>query len=91
MYIEYEKRETEYKKELHDFDYKYTGRVFYGTGTSINNFFNGVSKGIAYYDPAHSIYKDGKSKQRPQWRVTSKSFFENISIFYDKFEDINLV
>ena len=62
MYIEYEKRETEYKKEIHDFDYKYTGRVFYGTGTSINNFFNGVSKGIAY-DPAHSIYKDGKSKQ----------------------------
>ena len=22
------KKETEYKKELHDFDYKYTGRVF---------------------------------------------------------------
>ena len=90
FYIEYKKRRTDPSYKNHDFEYLYTGRVIYGMGTSINNYFKGICKGIIVYDPAHAIYADNTAKQRPQWRVTSTGFFNNIDVFYDDIQYFDL-
>lgn len=86
FYVEYEKKEILPKNNDHDYEYLFTGKIIYGMGTSINNYFKGICEGIVIYDPAHAIYSDNSTKQRPQWRVSVSSFIrqQNIKTFYDK-------
>ena len=87
-YVEYEKRPCNYNTSEHDFEYKYTGKVFFTTGTQILLFFKSVANSIVYYDPAHEAKVDKPPKQRPQWRLSiTKKFKDTLDNLYHQVEE----
>ena len=91
-YVEYEKRKYSGKDAGHDFEYRYTGKVFICEGTDIWAFLRGISEQVIYYDPGHDITVSGKSNQRPQWRMSVRKTFEkDLSVLYDNVTVIQLV
>jgi hypothetical protein len=83
-YVEYEKRQYSGPGNAHNYEYRYTGKVFICEGTDIWAYLSGIGKNIIYYDPGHDITKTGKTNQRPQWRTAvTKKFESNLNELYD--------
>jgi len=84
-YVEYEKRRYTGSDTKHDYEYRYTGRVYICEGTDIFAYLAGIGKDIIYYDPGHDITKTGKTNQRPQWRMTvsKQTFQKDLGELYD--------
>ena len=89
-YVEYEKRAYSGSRTEHDAEYRYTGRIFVCEGTNIWNYLRAIVAKTVYYDPAHEILPTGKTKQRPQWRLSVNQGFSNtLSTLYDKVAELN--
>lgn len=83
-YVEYEKRKYSGADKAHDYEYRYTGRVFICEGTDIWLYLAGIAKDIIYYDPGHDITKAGKTNQRPQWRISvTRKLEKDLNELYD--------
>lgn len=84
-YVEYEKRPYSGTKPGHDAEYRFTGRLMVCEGTSIWDYLKAIVAQTVYYDPAHEILPTGKTKQRPQWRISvTKKFQEKLDTLYDQ-------
>ena len=92
-YVEYLKRPYQGPLTVHDFEYKYTGKVYFGMGTTIFKYLKAIASGIVYYDPAHEILANGKPHTRPQWRisVTKTKMLENLKHLYNTVTEMQLV
>lgn len=63
-------------------EYAYGPTWVTGTGTDVFRLLRGIASGIVFYDPAHTIYADGKAKSRPQWRINSSRLPEAMQMLY---------
>ena len=53
-------------------EYRYGDRWLVGKGTDIWRLLRAIHRGLVFYDPADTIYANGKPKVRSQWRINSK-------------------
>ena len=88
-YVEYKKRPYQGNVYGHDFEYFFTGKVFIGTGTSLENFFNGIANKKIIFDPGHSWVGGKTPHKRHQWR-TINAKIETLSYLYNDIREINL-
>ena len=90
LYVQYESKVVTDNKGKKVKQYLYNGKLLYGKGTSIINFFNALAQSLVVYDPADEIYENGTPKSRSQWRVNVSTFEKQMTVFYDFCEEINL-
>ena len=87
-YVEYEKRPYSGTAPGHDAEYRFTGRLMVCEGTSIWYYLKAIVAQTVFYDPGHEIPPNGKTKQRPQWRVSvTKGFQAKLDTLYDQVEE----
>jgi hypothetical protein len=65
-----------------DNEYTYGPKWVTGTGTDVFRLLRGIASGLVFYDPAHTIYADGKTKVRPQWRINASRLTEAMELLY---------
>ena len=53
-------------------------------------FLKAVHAGLVWYDPADSVYADGKPKVRPQWRTGSRLLEQTMAFFYSNVRRIRV-
>lgn len=79
--------------------YRFSNKIYLCHGTSIWRMLRAVERGTVYYDPAHALYlrghpqhPNGKSKVRPQFRISTaqSAFLRNLSELYKSVEEIDL-
>ncbi|MCD1623471.1 MvaI/BcnI family restriction endonuclease [Citromicrobium bathyomarinum] len=63
-------------------EYAYGPTWVTGAGTDVFRLLRGIASGLVFYDPAHTIYADGKTKPRPQWRINSSRLPEAMQQLY---------
>jgi len=86
VYIKYSKEKDESRNDVIQF-----GPIcWFAHGTSFNNFLEGIRAGVIYFDPADSIYENGQSKSRAQWRYRISQRDEVYSTIYNNVEKIEL-
>ena len=61
-----------------------------GTGTDVWRLLRAIDSGLVFYDPADSIYADGKAKVRSQWRINSRDLPEAMKRLYARSETVTL-
>ena len=88
-YIPYEKRR--YEGEQHDFEYSYSNKILICEGTDIKRLIQAIFVGNVFYDPAHTIYSDGRTKVRPQWRAALTHNYRYIENLYYSIEEISII
>lgn len=67
LYITFEMRDGQDGTE-----YRYANRWLVGKGTDVWRLLRAIHRGLVFYDPADTVYADGKAKVRSQWRINSK-------------------
>ena len=88
-YVEYDRRPYTGQDGKHDFEYFFTGKLYLGIGTNIVNYMTSISQGIVYYDPAHEIKPSGRTRQRPQWRLSvTRNLKEKLNKLYGEVYEI---
>ena len=65
-----------------DHEYAYGPGWVTGTGTDVFRLIRAIASGLVFYDPAHTIYADGQTKPRPQWRISSSCLPEAMQALY---------
>ena len=65
-----------------DAEYRFGDEVLVGEGTDVFRLLRAIHAGLVWYDPADSIYADGKPKVRPQWRTGSRLLEQTMSQLY---------
>lgn len=88
LYISYESRQS--SSAEHGSDYRYERKVLVGEGTDVWRLLRAIHRGLVFYDPAHSIYADGKAKVRPQWRVNTKQLGLAAQVLYAEVRSLDL-
>jgi hypothetical protein len=63
-------------------EYRYGQEVLVGEGTDVFRLLRAIQLGLVWYDPADSIYADGRPKVRPQWRTGSRLLEQTMSRLY---------
>ena len=63
-------------------EYSFGGEVLVGEGTDVFRLLRTIHAGLVWYDPADSIYADGKPKVRPQWRTGSRLLEQTMRQLY---------
>lgn len=63
-------------------EYSYAPRWVTGTGTDIWKLLRAIDSGLVFYDPADTIYADGKAKVRSQWRINARDLPKAMSLLY---------
>ena len=77
LYLNFESRDgTDVK------DYRYASGWVTGSGTDVWKLLRAIDSGLVFYDPAHTIYSDGKAKVRPQWRINAHDLPEAMRALY---------
>jgi hypothetical protein len=74
----------------HDASYAFGPTVVVGQGTDVWKLLRAISAGVVFYDPADSIYADGKAKVRPQWRINASRLSKTIAPLYNSVEEVTL-
>lgn len=64
------------------YEYSYGPGWVTGTGTDVFRLLRGIASGLVFFDPAHTIYADGKAKVRPQWRINSRQLPQAMKRLY---------
>lgn len=64
------------------YEYAYGPGWVTGTGTDVFRLLRGIASGLVFFDPAHTIYADGRAKVRPQWRINSRQLPEAMKVLY---------
>lgn len=78
LYITFEKREGEGGLA----EYRYAPRWVQGKGTDVWRLLRAIDRGIVFYDPADTIYPDGRPKVRSQWRVNAAQLPQAMALLY---------
>ena len=65
-----------------DAEYRFGNEVLVGEGTDVFRLLRAIHAGLVWYDPADSIYADGKPKVRPQWRTGSRLLGQTMARLY---------
>lgn len=90
-YVEYEKRSYAGEGTEHDSEYRYTGKIYLGGGTSIFNYLMSIISKVVFYDAGHEISADGSTHQRPQWRISvTKKLIDSLKELYDEVEELSV-
>lgn len=63
-------------------EYRYSESWVQGKGTDVWRLLRAIDRGLVFYDPADTIYADGRQKVRPQWRVNSARLAEAMAVLY---------
>lgn len=63
-------------------EYRFGNEVLVGEGTDVFRLLRAIHDGLVWYDPADSIYADGKPKVRPQWRTGSRLLEQTMTRLY---------
>lgn len=64
--------------------YRYSPSWVQGRGTDVWRLLRAIDRGIVFYDPADTIYADGRTKVRPQWRVNARRLQEAMGVLYSE-------
>ena len=64
------------------YEYQYAPRIFLGEGTDVWRLLRAIHAGVVFYDPADSIYADGRAKVRSQWRINASSLLPAMQRLY---------
>lgn len=62
--------------------YRYGPDWLIGEGTSVFMLLRAIAAGVVYYDPADTIYADGRAKVRSQWRVNTSELEKTMRLLY---------
>lgn len=82
LYLKFENRDG--KDGLKD--YRYASSWVTGSGTDVWKLLRAIDSGLVFFDPAHTIYADGKAKVRPQWRINARDLPEAMRVLYSSSE-----
>lgn len=63
-------------------EYRYADSWVQGKGTDVWRLLRAIDRGLVFYDPADTVYADGKTKVRPQWRVNAATLREAMALLY---------
>lgn len=63
-------------------EYRYAQRWVQGKGTDVWRLLRAIDRGIVFYDPADTIYADGRPKVRSQWRLNSAQLPQAMGLLY---------
>jgi len=77
LYIPFDRRDRDRGAE-----YRYEPRWLIGRGTDVWRLLRAIDSGIVFYDPADSIYPDGKPKVRSQWRINARDLPAAMKLLY---------
>jgi len=88
-YVPYKKRI--YEGEAHDYEYNYSNKILICEGTNIKRLIQNIFAGNVFYDPAHTIYSNGETKVRPQWRAYLSYNYRYIESLYSSIEEISII
>jgi hypothetical protein len=77
LYITFESRADGDQTE-----YRYSGAWVQGKGTDVWRLLRAIDRGIVFYDPADTIYADGRPKVRSQWRINSGGLNQAMALLY---------
>lgn len=71
-------------------EYRYGNEVLVGEGTDVFRLLKAIHAGLVWYDPADSVYADGKPKVRPQWRTGSRLLEQTMTSLYSNVRRISV-
>lgn len=71
-------------------EYCFGNEVLVGEGTDVFRLLRAIHAGLVWYDPADSIYADGKPKVRPQWRTGSRLLAQTMRQLYAEVRTVNV-
>ena len=77
LYITFFSREGEEGVE-----YAYASSWVQGRGTDVWRLLRAIDRGLVFYDPADTIYADGRPKVRSQWRINSRDLPLAMQLLY---------
>lgn len=77
LYITFNKRDGPGGAE-----YRYAPIWLQGRGTDVWRLLRAIDRGIVFYDPADTVYADGKKKVRPQWRINARDLGKAMALLY---------
>jgi hypothetical protein len=63
-------------------EYRFASQWLQGKGTDVWKLLRAIDRGTVFYDPADTIYADGKPKVRSQWRINSATLKHAMSVLY---------
>ncbi|AKM09416.1 hypothetical protein GGR19_003714 [Croceicoccus naphthovorans] len=86
LYITFDKRDGEDDVT----EYRYADQWLQGRGTDVWRLLRAIDRGIVFYDPADTIYADGRPKVRSQWRVNSAKLPEAMQLLYAESEVVTV-
>jgi len=72
------------------FEYAYGPGWVTGTGTDVFRLLRGIASGLVFFDPAHTIYADGKAKVRPQWHINARQLPKAMQLLYASSEVVTV-
>lgn len=82
LYIRSEKN-PEPASASHD-EYRYLSPWLVGEGTDVWKLLRAIAAGFVFYDPADTIYADGRAKVRSQWRVNASTLKATMVRLYSR-------
>jgi hypothetical protein len=85
LYIAHERRDADGLAE-----YRYEPRWLIGKGTDVWRLLRAIDRGMVFYDPADSIYADGRPKVRSQWRINSRDLPAAMGLLYAASETVTV-
>lgn len=77
LYIKAQKRDGEQVPQ-----YRYADSFVTGTGTDVWKLLRAIARGLVFYDPADTVYADGKAKVRSQWRINASQLPDAMASLY---------
>ncbi|MEI8400127.1 MAG: MvaI/BcnI family restriction endonuclease [Alcaligenaceae bacterium] len=83
-YIPYEKREPG------NIEYRYLSPASLGVGTDFTKYLNAMQAGMVVYDPGPKLTDASTDRSRVKARSQFRISVKNLSILYEKFEDVAL-
>lgn len=85
LYIGFERRDGAEGPE-----YRYSSSWLVGKGTDVWRLLRAIDRGIIFYDPADTIYANGKAKVRSQWRINASDLPAAMGTLYARSEIVTL-
>jgi MvaI/BcnI restriction endonuclease family len=85
LYIKAEKRDGAEGPE-----YRYAERFVTGAGTDVWKLLRAIARRLVFYDPADTIYADGKPKVRSQWRINVSQLPDAMASLYGSSEFVTI-
>lgn len=78
LYITFDSRDREDGAR----EYCYSSTWVQGKGTDVWRLLRAIARGIVFYDPADTVYADGRPKVRSQWRINSSGLKQAMALLY---------